>query len=497
MGRYDVVIVGGGLGGLACGAILSKEGLSVCVLEQHSTIGGCLQSFRRRDVAFDTGMHYVGSLSAGQVAHQYFKYFGIIDSLRLQKLSEEGYDVFHFPDGQSYSHAVGFDRFIDNLAEEFPEECRGLQSLCSAIQQVGSLVVPSVLQRGKLSDGGGELLSVSAYGEICRHVRNEKLRNVLAGSCTLYAGDKQTTSLYEYGMVMHSNIEGPYSFVDGSQQIADALTRVIRGRGGEVLCSSRVAKIHLDGAMVQHVELENRELIRAKHFISSLHPTATFAMLENNTIYKKAFFSRINSLPNTYGIFTTYLRMKPNAVKYLYRNHYFYNQSDVWSLGGSYGGCNISSVLLCMQPNSASEHVNCISLLSPMPLAHYAQWIGTKIGKRGAEYEEFKQRFSEAQIDFVAQFLPHLKGSIEQVYTASPLTYQSYTSTPQGSAYGIVKDYRNAVVSHFPPRTRIDNLLLTGQSLNIHGCIGTVVSAAVTCAEIVGNEYLAKKIAHA
>ena len=47
MKSYDVIIVGGGLAGLECGAILSKEGHSVCVLEKNDLLGGCFQTFPR------------------------------------------------------------------------------------------------------------------------------------------------------------------------------------------------------------------------------------------------------------------------------------------------------------------------------------------------------------------------------------------------------------------------------------------------------------------
>ncbi|MCK5337786.1 MAG: NAD(P)-binding protein, partial [Bacteroidales bacterium] len=56
MMKYDIVIIGSGLGGLECGLILSKEGLNVCVLEQNSKVGGNLQSFTRDGCIFDTGM---------------------------------------------------------------------------------------------------------------------------------------------------------------------------------------------------------------------------------------------------------------------------------------------------------------------------------------------------------------------------------------------------------------------------------------------------------
>ncbi|NJO92866.1 MAG: NAD(P)-binding protein [Chloroflexia bacterium] len=50
MHKYDVVIIGAGLGGLACGSILSQHGYKVCILEQHYQIGGCLQSFKRKGI---------------------------------------------------------------------------------------------------------------------------------------------------------------------------------------------------------------------------------------------------------------------------------------------------------------------------------------------------------------------------------------------------------------------------------------------------------------
>ena len=497
MKQYDVIIIGGGLGGLTSGVMLSKEGLNVCVLEQHSVIGGCLQSFQRNGRVLDTGMHYVGSLSEGQIMHQYFKYLGIIDKLRLQKLDENGFDHFHFNDGTSYCHAMGYDNFVNTLANQFPEEKDNIKAFCKTLQDVGSMISPSILKEGKISNGGLEYMSVSAYDEINKHIKDERLKRVLAGNCGLFAGDRLTTSLYEYGMITHSNIEGAYAFADGSQQMADLLVDEIKENGGDVMLKAKVSKISLDADKVNHIELSSGEMLSAKWIISSLHPSTTFSLLENNTVYKKAFFTRINSIPNTYGLFTTYLLLKPNSVKYVNQNHYLFNNSDVWATDGDWKGFNIPSTLLCMQPNYGSEYTNVVTLLTPMPFSLCEQWNDSTVEHRGEEYKEFKARYSEAVMDFVSQYYPDLRQNIDKVYTASPLTYRDYTSTPEGSAYGMVKDCRNPMVTLMPARTRIANLLLTGQSLNIHGCLGTTVSSAVTCSEILGLEYLAKKIGNA
>ena len=67
------VIIGSGLGGLSCGAILAKCGYEVTVLEKEAVIGGCLQCFERRGKRFETGMHFIGSADKGQTLFRLMK----------------------------------------------------------------------------------------------------------------------------------------------------------------------------------------------------------------------------------------------------------------------------------------------------------------------------------------------------------------------------------------------------------------------------------------
>lgn len=78
MSKYDVVIIGSGLGGLESAYILSKEGYKVLVLEKNRQLGGSLQIFVRDKAIFDTGIHYLGGLDEGQNLNQSFKYFNIM-----------------------------------------------------------------------------------------------------------------------------------------------------------------------------------------------------------------------------------------------------------------------------------------------------------------------------------------------------------------------------------------------------------------------------------
>lgn len=497
MSDYDVVIIGSGLGGLACGIMLSREGLNVCVLEKQAVVGGCLQSFNRSASVLDTGIHYVGSLSEGQIMWQYFRYLGVYDKLRLRKLDEAGFDVINFGEQGEYRFAMGHDRFVETLVESFPDERDGIVAYDRMVKTVGNLISPEILRQGHISAGGMEYMGMPVYDSIARCTTNPLLRNVLAGNIRLSSGDKRQTSVYEYAMIQNSNIEGAYGFVGGAGHIAEALCESLRNNGGCVRTRSGVRHIHAEGDKIDYVELETGERISAKYVISSVHPSVTLSMLQNNTVIKKAFFTRIASLENSCGFFTTYLVMKPRTVRYENRNYYLYNKGDVWATTGDYEGCCIPSMLLCMQPDATGCYADVITLVTPMQSDALQAWSDTRSGHRGESYEAFKQKYASAMLDFATTRFGGLKDSVSAVYTSSPLTYRDYTATPDGTAYGIVKDCRNPVVSHLPSRTKIPNLLFTGQNLNIHGCIGVAVSAAVTCGEIVGTEYLAKKIGNA
>ena len=107
--KYDVIIIGSGLGGLECGYILSRQGLSVLMLERQQQTGGCMQSYPRRGAHFDTGLHYVGGLAEGQPLHNTFKYLGLLD-LPWQRLDSDGFDRITIC-GDTYRFAEVYDSF--------------------------------------------------------------------------------------------------------------------------------------------------------------------------------------------------------------------------------------------------------------------------------------------------------------------------------------------------------------------------------------------------
>ncbi|MFR9650613.1 MAG: NAD(P)/FAD-dependent oxidoreductase [Rikenellaceae bacterium] len=491
---FDVVIIGSGLGGLECGLTLSKEGYNVCVVEQSALFGGCLQSFKRNGRVVDTGIHYIGSMDEGEIMHQYFKYYGILDELNYIKLDHD-FDQIHFGHEGSFNYQTGFSNFRESLIDHFPHQRGGIERYCEKLSKIGESISVDIHRSGRFSTGDIEPLSISASGFIDECVSDQRLQNILAGTNALYGGMREQSNLYHHSMVNYSNMQGACRFVGGTQHVADSFVNHIRANGGVVRNRSRVISIDMGTEGATSVTLEGGERIFGRYFISDIHPDHTFDLVEQTPLVKRAYRSRLKLLPNTYSLFSVYLLMKRDSFPYINSNQYYYQREDAWDTMLDSESLRPKSVLMSSQlSHQESVYSDVITLMTPVEYPLFERWRGLPIMQRGEEYEALKGELNQNIINFVAQFQPDLKSCIDKVYSASPLTYESYTSTPKGSAYGLLKDYRNAFVSLLPAKTRVPNLLLTGQNLNVHGALGVTLTSAITCSELLGVEYLAREI---
>lgn len=496
MSKYDIIIIGSGLGGLECGAILSKEGFNVCVVEKNAQFGGCFQTYQRKGHLFDTGIHYVGSLAEGQVMNQYFRYFGIMDKLKLRRLDDNAFDTIHYK-GKAYDYAMGYPQFMETICRSFPKEKENLTRYAQQLQAVGNLISVDQLKQGIIAQEGMNYFCTSAAGLIADITPNPDLQNVLAGSALLYGGLKDVSTFYQHAMINHSYIEGAYRFVDGSMQVSLELINVIRVNGGTVLNNSEATRIIVEDEKVQGVIINGEERLESDYVISGMHPKRTLEILDKCRSIKNIYLSRIRSLENTYGIFTLYLVMKKKSTPYQNRNIYLHGNNNVWYDRQHYPG-RTTNCMISMQASSVdSQYASVISILTPMYIDELAAWKDTSPERRGEDYRNFKKKKAQQILRFIREHGIDFSDNIEEIHTTTPLSYRDYTGTEDGSAYGIIKDYKCPQIGFVSTRSRLGNLFFTGQNLNVHGALGVTLTAMLTCTELVGQEYLAKKIGNA
>lgn len=485
MEKYDVIIIGSGLGGLECGVILAKNGMKVCVLEQDVQTGGCLRSFRRGNRLFDTGFHYVGGLDEGQSLHRFFRYFGLLD-LAWHRLDETGFDEVVIGN-QSWLMANGYERFVDTLAQSFPHQHKNLTNYAAFLKHVSSHLFDAFLPQNKDDIYTSSLFTQSAYEFLNETINDPLLRKVLSGTSLKMELNAEKLPLYVFAQINSSFIESAWRLQGGGGQIADRLSQQIQAMGGEVRTRAKVTRMIEQNGRLSVVEVNNEEQLVAKWVISNAHPSYTLSLVDETKLLRRIYRQRIASLPNTFGLFTANILLKPNVLPYQNRNVFVHSENaDLWRLKQ---GEPLSSVLVSYYvPDAGESYAHAIDLLTPMFWSEVEQWKDKTAGKRGEDYVAMKKARTEACIKFVSEHIPKLKDCVEKEYTSTPLSYYSHTNTVEGSAFGIQKDYAQPMYTILTPRTPIPNLLLTGQSLNLHGILGVSVTSFFTCAEILGSE---------
>ena len=82
------MIIGAGLGGLCCGAYLSRFGIPVTVVEQHDIPGGYATSFDRAGGKFTFEVSHEATSIHNNAAAQILKELGVLEKLQLVELPE-------------------------------------------------------------------------------------------------------------------------------------------------------------------------------------------------------------------------------------------------------------------------------------------------------------------------------------------------------------------------------------------------------------------------
>lgn len=498
--QFDVVIIGSGLGGMVCGTILSKEGKRVCIIEKNEQIGGSLQTFKREGVTFDTGVHYIGGLSKENSLYKIFNYLGIMQRLQAVKMNEDGFDVVMFKDDtEEYPFGMGYENFKSNLLSKFPEEETAIEKYCSDMKRICNSVPLYNLQTGEPQDMFPFTTGAKQYFE--QLTPNKKLQSVLGGTNLLYAGTDKTP-LYVHALVVNSYIEGAYKIKNGGDQIAKLMARVIKENGGEVLRKQEVKSIDVENGIAKSVTLSNGEKILGETFISNIHPAKTLAMTQTDAI-RPAYRNRISSLENSVSTFVLYLILKPNTFPFRNRNYYYFHEEDVWqSADHTSQSWPLMYALFEEIPEKQNEFTEAITVMTYMRFDEVQQWKNTfhttlEENERNEAYQEFKKQKAEKLLDTITVKFPNIRECIRSYYTSSPLSYRDYMGTDDGNMYGIVKDFNDPMRTMISAKTKVPNLLLTGQNLNLHGVLGVTESALVTCSAIVGMECLLNKISEA
>jgi len=486
--RKTSLIIGGGLGGLVTGALLTKEGYKVTVLEKNSIIGGGLQSFYRHDVGFPTGMHIFGGFSEGGNLKQIFDYLDITKKLHLIPTDADASDVVTISeDNATYHLPKGKENLIKYLSRIFPEEAENIRNYIEKLFELSQEEDLFYLRESSTAPNFSSLSQdfLMPYNSLIdRYINNPKLKRLLSYLSPLFGGVEDMTPAFLNALLSVLHINGTFQFAGGSQQMADLLKEVIENGGGKVIANEEVVKINVDNHVVTEVLTKKGNTYKADSYISDVHPDVLLRVISDGA-FPAAFKKRLHSIPESASSFKVYVKFKDKTFRYINHTNYIIDNQDVWPKGFMY---------VTPPVEHQGEFAKTMVIISMMSFDEVKKWENTTTGHRGAGYERWKLDKTSKILDRMEQIYPGFRNSIEFSFASSPLTIRDYYGNKEGSNYGFQKDSNDMMLSQMSVFTKVKNLFLTGQNVNIHGFCGVSITAIETAEAIVGHNEIVRKI---
>jgi len=503
---YDCIIVGSGLGGLSCAALLAKKGQKVLVLERHYTAGGFTHAYSRKGYEWDVGLHYIGRVHKEESSLR--RLFDEItdNELKWQKMGPH-YDNMILGD-EEYQYLEGVDNFKNKMKEYFPKEEKAIDQYIDLVKKVNRSTSSYFIQ--KIFPKWARILMSPFMGKTflkyasktTKEVLNEltsnkKLAAVLCGQWGDYGLPPGKSPFSMHAMIANHYLDGGNYPIGGGSKIAETIEKVIHKCGGQVITNASVKEILIENDKAVGVLLENGKKIKAKDIISNTGVINTYKHLIPSSYSKKLGLEKIlKPLTSSIGHYCLYIGLKgtteelqlktTNQWIYLDENHDKNIENFLKDPSGDLPLIYIS--FPSAKDPSWNDRYPGKSTIEMITLSSYdwfKKWEETSWHKRGDDYEALKEEVSQKFLKTLYKRYPQLKGKVDFYELSTPLSTKHFGHYQRGELYGIDHDEKR-FASHISTRSPLKNLYLTGQDVVTCGIAAVIVAGALTAISVLG-----------
>lgn len=491
---YEVIVVGAGIGGLACAAVLACQGVDVMVLERGSRPGGCCQSFRSDGFTFDAGPTIFQGF--GEIGFNTQRALFDFAGQQVDVMARESAYTMYFGDEPLEFH---LDRhaFTSELSAIFPHQAgsviafiRELDRLYNALLDCSGPLRPRddepALQRWGLA-ARHPLSLLAAYRQgrrsadqfLAQHTDAPMVRALFDADLFLNTGYRisELSSAHAALTLMDRHVGGTHYPVGSSQQLPDRLEKVIIERGGQVALRVGVEEITVEGGRACGVRLEGGRRLNSQAVISNSTAPTLFGKLLKREHLTTQTAEWLDSLVTGAGSLTLYLgvdeskipeRFNPNTVIV----------PDPEREPDRYVSISVPSLL---DPNLAREGHHCITIHS---VSGAALWPRPSDAGYGSEdYERLKEDEASRVLGLVeSRLLPGLGSSPRLMITASPSTFERYTGREGGATAGPRVSGGLSPVGLTGAVTCVKGLFAAGDSTFFGRGVANAAASGINCA---------------
>jgi phytoene dehydrogenase-like protein len=447
--HVPLLIIGGGLSGLAAALRFARFIPDVLLLEKHSRIGGLNSYYYRNNRLLETGLHAITNYAPPKEKNAPIN--RLLRQLKIKRkeleIHQQNQSEIRFLDRESLLFSNNFSLFDSEIADKFPASYNGFRNLLQLIDNY---------------DPFKPLSFISARKVLREHLQNSLLTDMLLCPLMYYGSSIENDMDLGQFVIMFRAIfqEGMFRPGGTIKDLLDLLLSHYKKHGGKIRTKAAVSKILHHGKKTHGVLLADGEEISCDYILSTIGSEETFSLLGES--------SGLQSMPRL-GFVETIFEITPETQLPLAhdRTIIFFNRADTFSYQLPDQLVDFNSGVICMPQNFQNLPVTPFKEVRSTHLASYDHW--KTLQNNQLLYKTAKETTALSSLPVVEKILGNFAQNIVYRDTFTPLTIERFTAKKKGAIYGNPIKIKDGDIGY-------DNLYLAGTDQGFLGIIGSMLS---------------------
>ncbi len=439
MEERNILIIGGGIGGLATGCYLQMNGYQTTIFEKNSVCGGVSVGWKRGGYIFDGSAEWLAGSSPYSNLH--FLLEELIDFNTVTIIDPEEFIVIEYK-GEVLRVFRNADRLYEEMMRIAPEDEVLIHSFAEAIKKMGTFCLPyekpmelmGAVDRVKYLIQQRKFITFFlTWKKITLEGFADRFSNKHLGAMVKMIFPKHHYfSLFSIIATLGwMHIKSGGYVIGGSNTIAEVLQKKYESLGGRVKHNSAVTRIEVNNKRAEGISCADGQSYKGDIVISAADTFHTHVDLLDEQFLTPALRRSFNR-----GSFYRSLLMISLGIKKTLActyNNYSIDFQTPLKVGTNEYADSMMVRIGTFDPTFAPETKT--TIVARFRISDYAYWDNLRKNNPD-KYTQEKERIAESAIQILENRFGNIKENCEVIDVATPATYIRYTNIYKGSFQG-------------------------------------------------------------